>query len=81
MMEARLVQHLEGGGVVGDDLNGDPGNSGIVGGADGQGLNVVALAGKEPGDLGQDARGVFHQHRKGAAAGFFSHLLHLLIPG
>ena len=43
---------------------------GIIGGADGQGIDVVALAGEQAGHLTQNAGGVFHQHRKRVPGSF-----------
>ena len=54
-------------GVVGHDFNGDAADGGIVGGADGEGLNIIALAGKHAGDQGENAGLVVHQHGKGLA--------------
>ena len=77
---AQLVHDLLGHGLVGHDFDGDTGDGGVVGGAHRQGFDVVALPGEQPGDLGQDAGGVFHQHREGAAGhGCFTHFHALLI--
>ncbi len=62
---AQLVADQPGLPLVGNDLNGDAGHGGVVGGAHGQGLDVVALAGEQPGHPGQHARFVVHQHRQG----------------
>ena len=43
-------------------------------------FTVTVNPGEEPGDLGQDAGGIFHQHREGAAGrGCFTHFHALLI--
>ena len=64
---AQLVHDLLDHGLVGPHLDGDAGHGWVVGGAHRQGFNVIALPGEQPGDLGQDTGGIFHQHREGAA--------------
>ena len=52
---------------AGEDFDGDAGDSGIVGRADGEGLDVVALAGEKAHYAGKDARLVIHQNGEGFA--------------
>ena len=64
---AQLVDNLADLGLAAQNLDGDTGHGGVVGGAHRQGLNIVALPGEQPGHLAEHAGGVLHQHRQGVA--------------
>ena len=53
--------------LTGEDFDGDAGDGGIVGRADGEGLDGVALAGEKAHYAGKDARLVIHQNGEGFA--------------
>ena len=64
---AQLVDDLVDLGFGAQHLNGDTGHRRVVGGAHRQGLDVVALAGEQPGHLAEYAGGVLHQDGQGVA--------------